>query len=144
MLRFDFKEFWSKTFNWFIKFWLHMSYSCQRHNIVKVNFIIVSIIKTPRLTIDRLHELFIKFWTLEGAVTERGEAITIWHLKPIDQSNRINYGRSHYNMAFYCQWPIKSFTEISVSLAFASNFFVNNSSRRSSRCPRTISLDDRD
>ena len=38
---------------------------------------------------------------------------------------------------------IKSFTEISVSLVFASNFFVNNSSRRSSWCPRTISLDDR-
>ena len=29
-------------------------------------------------------------------------------------------------------------------LAFPSNFFVNNLSRRSSRCPRTISLDDRD
>ena len=55
-----------------------------------------------------------------------------------------NYWRSHYNMAFYCQWPIKPFTEISVSLALALNFFVNNSSRRSSRCPRTISLDDRD
>mgnify|MGYP003690247307 CR=1 FL=1 len=105
---------------------------------------IVSIIKTPRLTIDRLDELFIKFWTLEGAVTERGAAITIWRLKPIDQSNRFNYGCSHYNMAFYCQWPIKSSTETSVSLAFASIFFVNNSSRRSSRCPRTISLDDRD
>ena len=64
--------------------------------------------------------------------------------KAIDQSNRFNYGRRHNNMAFYCQWPIKSFTEISVSLAFASNFFVNNSSRRSSRCPWTISLDDRD
>ena len=64
--------------------------------------------------------------------------------KAIDQSNRFNYGRSHYNMAFCCQWPIKSITEISVSLAFTSNFFVNNSSRRSSRCPRMISLDDRD
>ena len=61
--------------------------------------------------------------------------------KYIDESNRFNYERSHYNMTFYCQWPIKSFTEISVSLAFASGFFVNNSS---SRCPRTISLDDRD
>ena len=47
-------------------------------------------------------------------------------------------------MAFYCQWPITAFTEISVSLVFASNFFVSNSSRRSSGCPRTISLDDRD
>ena len=64
--------------------------------------------------------------------------------KAIDQWNPFNYGRSHYNMAFYYQWPIKSFTEISVSLAFVSNFFVNNSSRRSSWCPRTISLDDRD
>ena len=63
--------------------------------------------------------------------------------KAIDQWNLFNYGRSHYNMMFYCQWPIKSFAEISVRLAFASNFFVN-SSRRSSRCPRTISLDDRD
>ena len=100
---------------------------------------LVSIIKTPRLTIDRLDELFIKFWTLEGAVTERGAAITIWRLKPIDQLNRFNYGRSHYSMAFYCQWPIKSFSENSVSLAFASNFCVDNSSRHSSRC-----LDDRD
>ena len=47
-------------------------------------------------------------------------------------------------MAFYCQWPIKSFTEILVSLAFASNVLVNNSSRRSSSCLRTISLDVRD
>ena len=31
--------------------------------------VIVSIIKTPGLPIDRLDELFIKFWTLEGAVT---------------------------------------------------------------------------
>ena len=50
--------------------------------------------------------------------------------KAIDQFNRLNYGRSRYNMAFYCQWPIKSFTEISESLAFVSNVFV--------------SLDDRD
>ena len=65
--------------------------------------VLVSIIKTPRLTIDRLDKVFIKFWTLEGAVTERFAAITIWCLKPIDQSNRFNYGRNHYNMAFYCQ-----------------------------------------
>ena len=58
---------------------------------------------TPRLTIDRLDELFIKFWTLEGALTERGAAITIWRLKPLDQSNRFNYGRIYYKMAFYCQ-----------------------------------------
>ena len=59
-------------------------------------------------------------------------------------ANQIVSTIGHYNMTCYCQWPIKLFTEISVSLAFASNFFVNNSSRRSSRCPRTISLDDRD
>ena len=41
-----------------------------------------------------------------------------------DQSNRFNNGRSHYNMAFYFKWPIKSFTEISVSLAFASIFLL--------------------
>ena len=71
--------------------------------ITVIMLILVSIIKTPRLNIDRLDELFIKFWTLDGAVTERGAAITIWRLKPTDQSNRFNYGRSHYNMAFYCQ-----------------------------------------
>ena len=123
---------------------LHNRTICRKSKREWNTSMLVSIIKTPRLTIDRLDELFIKFWTLEGAVTERGAAITKCRLKPIDQSNRFNYGRSHYNMAFYCHWPIKSFTEISVSLAFASNFFVNNSSRRSSRCPRTISLDDRD
>ena len=68
-------------------------------------------------------------------------------------------------MAFKAIWLIKSFQlwaqplqygvllpmtnqivypNFKKSLAFASNFFVNNSSRRSSRCPRTISLDDRD
>ena len=52
-------------------------------------FFVVSIIKTPRLTIDRLDELFIKFWTLEGAVTERGAAITIWPFIVNDQSNRL-------------------------------------------------------
>ena len=83
------------------------------------------------------------FWTLEGAVTERGAQLQYggqshWPIKSFQ------HGRSHDNMAFYCQWPINSFTEISVSLAFASNFFINTSSRRSSRCPRTISLDDRD
>ena len=59
-----------------------------------------------------------------GCVNWAGAAITIWRLMAIDQSNRFNYGRSHYNMAFYYQWPIKSFTEISVSLAFASIFLL--------------------
>ena len=45
---------------------------------------LVLIIKTPRLTIDCLDEVFIKFWTLEGAITERGAAITIWRLKSIE------------------------------------------------------------
>ena len=31
----------------------------------------------------RLEELFIEFWTLEGTVTTRGPAITIWRLKPL-------------------------------------------------------------
>ena len=122
---------------------IHNIYSNMASLLSQAIFSLVSIIKTTWLTIDRLDELFIKFWMLEGAITERGAAITIRRLKPIDQSNCFNYGRSPYNMAFNCQWSIKSFTEISVSLAFASNFFVNNSSRRSSRCPRTISLDDR-
>ena len=64
--------------------------------------------------------------------------------KAVDQSNPFNYGRSHYNMPFYCQSPNIWFTQISVSLPFASKFSVNNSSRRLSRCPRMISLDDRD
>ena len=89
---------------------------------VRAYITLVSIIKTPRVIIDRFDELFIRIWTLEGVVTERGAAITIWRLKPIDRSNRFNDGRSHYNMAFYCQWSIKSFTEISVSLASTSIF----------------------
>ena len=36
---------------------------------------VASIIKTPRLNIDRLDELFIKFWTLEGAVTDRAQPL---------------------------------------------------------------------
>ena len=105
---------------------------------------VVSIIKTPRLAIESSWRTL--HWILEarGRGNCKGRSHYNMALKAIDQSNRINYGRSHYNMAFYCQWPIKSFTEISVSLTFASNFFVNNSSRRSSRCPRTTSLDDRD
>ena len=39
---------------------------------------------------------------------------------------------------------IISFTDILVSLALASKFFVNNLSRRSSWCLRTVGLDDRD
>ena len=35
------------------------------------------------LPLNRLDELFIKFWTLEGAVTVQGAAITIWRLKPL-------------------------------------------------------------
>ena len=42
----------------------------------------------------------------------------------IYQLNCFNYVHSHYNIAFYCQRPIKSFTEISVSLAFASIFLL--------------------
>ena len=80
---------------------------CWYYSVVNGAFDSLDIyIKTPRLTIDRLDELFIKFWTLEGAVTERGAAITIWRLKPTDQSNRFNCGCSHYNMAFYGQWPM--------------------------------------
>ena len=93
---------------------------------------------------NRLDELFIKFWTLEGAVTGKGAAITIWRLKPLTIQILSTMGAVITIHAFYCQWPIKSFTEITVSLAFTSIFFVNNSSRRSSKCPRTISLDDRD
>ena len=44
--------------------------------------------------------------------------------KAIDQSKRFNYVRSHYKMAFYLQSPIKSFTDISVSLALALIFFL--------------------
>ena len=78
-------------------------------NCIVVKQKLVSIIKTPRLNIDRLDELFIKFWTLEGAVTDRaqplqygvyslltnqivstmGAAITIWRFIPNDQSNRL-------------------------------------------------------
>ena len=85
-----------------------------------------------RLAIARLDELFIKFWTLEGALTERGAAIT--------KSQLTNQIVSTKGAAI----TFKSITEISVSISFASDFFVNNLSRRSSRCPRTISLDDRD
>ena len=43
---------------------------------------VVSIIKCPRSTTEyRLDELFIKFWTLDGAETAKGAAITIWLLK---------------------------------------------------------------
>ena len=36
---------------------------------------LVLIIKTPRLTIDRLDELFVKFWTLEGALTDGAQPL---------------------------------------------------------------------
>ena len=48
---------------------------------------IVSIIKSPRLTIEsswcQVDELFIKFWTLEGTLTAKGAAITIWRLNQL-------------------------------------------------------------
>ena len=36
---------------------------------------------------NHLDELFIKLWMLEGAVTEKDAAITIWHFIANDQSN---------------------------------------------------------
>ena len=71
---------------------------------------------------NRLDELFIKFWTLEDAVTAKGAAIKIWRFIANDQSNRL----SKFRLA---------------SLSRHFFFFCNNSSRRSSRCPMTISLD---
>ena len=106
--------------------------------------LVVSIIMTPRLTIESSWQTVHSILYARRRGNWEGRSHYNMAFKAIDQSNCFNYGPSHYNMAFYCQWPIKSLTEISVSLAFASNFFVNNSSRRLSRCPRTISLDDRD
>ena len=57
-------------------------------------------------------------------VSTTGAAVTIWRFIAIDQSNRL---------------PKFRLASLSHQI-----FFVNNSSRRSSRCPRTISLDDRD
>ena len=86
--------------------------------------ILVSINKTPQLTIES------SWRTLHYILEARGrgncEGCNHYNMafKSIGQSICFNYGRSHYNMAFYCQWPIKSFTEISVSLAFASIFWL--------------------
>ena len=41
------------------------------------------------LPLNRLDELFIKLWMLEGAVTEKEASITIWHFIANDQSNRL-------------------------------------------------------
>ena len=110
--------------------WSHLNelkkYQGQKQSIyifLRTLTSIVSIIKLLDLPSNRLDELFIKYWTLEGAVNVQGAAITIWRFLPM--TNQIvyrNFGKPRFRV----------------------KFFFNNSSRRSSRCPRTISLDDRD